>query len=45
MGMPQLRSFKPVTPGQQFAVAFAAMIAIATWTVLVALFVTGGLAG
>jgi len=35
----------PITPGQQFAVTFAAMLALATWTVLFALFVTGGLAG
>ena len=43
--MPRLRDFKPVTLGQQFAVAFAGMLTLATWIVLFALFVTGALAG
>ena len=43
--MSLLRHFKPETPAQQFAVAFAGMFALASWTVLIALFFTGSLGG
>jgi hypothetical protein len=40
-----LRYFVPVTPAQQLAVAFAAMAALAPWTVLIALWMAGALHG